>query len=87
MPEEQRTPRAEPQDEALVGAASPAGGHATETPAAAAPAPAAALSEGFVSHLRYVLRSMRPRQWTKNLIVYMALLFSIDQEWQASDPS
>jgi 4-hydroxybenzoate polyprenyltransferase len=30
---------------------------------------------------------MRPRQWTKNLIVYMAFLFSIDLEWQVSDPS
>lgn len=42
---------------------------------------------GLLSHLRYVLRSMRPRQWTKNLIVYIALLFSVDQDWQVSDPS
>ncbi|MDZ4278602.1 MAG: decaprenyl-phosphate phosphoribosyltransferase [Dehalococcoidia bacterium] len=39
------------------------------------------------SHLRYVFRSMRPRQWTKNLIVYVALLFSISQEWEVSDAS
>jgi len=39
------------------------------------------------SHLRYVFRSLRPRQWTKNLIVYLALLFSIDQDWKVSDPS
>ena len=38
------------------------------------------------SHLRYVLRSLRPRQWTKNLIVYLALLFSIEQDWQVADP-
>ena len=38
-------------------------------------------------HLRYVFRSLRPRQWTKNLIVYMALLFSIDEDWQLADPS
>jgi 4-hydroxybenzoate polyprenyltransferase len=38
-------------------------------------------------HLRAVILSMRPRQWTKNLIVYMALLFSIRQEWQPDDPS
>ena len=49
--------------------------------------PAGALSQRVPSHLRVVLRSMRPRQWTKNLIVYMALLFSIDQEWKASEPS
>lgn len=39
-----------------------------------------------MSQLWYVFRSMRPRQWTKNLIVYIALLFSIDQEWQLHDP-
>lgn len=39
------------------------------------------------SHLRAVVRSMRPRQWTKNGIVYLALLFSINERWQASDPS
>jgi len=50
--------------------------------AAAAPRGAALLS-----HLRAVLVSMRPRQWTKNLIVYMALLFSINQEWRPGEPS
>ncbi len=35
----------------------------------------------------YVVRSLRPRQWTKNLIVFMALLFSINQEWQVDDAS
>ena len=39
------------------------------------------------AHLRYVFRSLRPRQWTKNLIVYMALLFSIDEDWKLADPS
>jgi 4-hydroxybenzoate polyprenyltransferase len=40
-----------------------------------------------ISHVRAVFRSMRPRQWTKNLIVYMALLFSINLEWEIGDPS
>jgi len=31
--------------------------------------------------LRYILKSMRPRQWTKNGIVFMALIFSVNQEW------
>ena len=44
-------------------------------------------AQPLVSQLRYLLRSMRPRQWTKNLIVFMALLFSIDLAWEPSDPS
>jgi 4-hydroxybenzoate polyprenyltransferase len=31
--------------------------------------------------LRLILKSMRPRQWTKNGIVFMALIFSVNQEW------
>jgi 4-hydroxybenzoate polyprenyltransferase len=38
-------------------------------------------------HLRAVLKSMRPRQWTKNGIVFMALIFSINQHWQVETPS
>jgi 4-hydroxybenzoate polyprenyltransferase len=55
--------------------------------APASPQAALHVSPGLTAHLRHVLRSMRPRQWTKNLIVYLALFFSIDQEWQLSDPS
>jgi len=50
-------------------------------------AESAALSSRTLSHLRYVLRSMRPRQWSKNLIVFMALLFSTGHRWEASEPS
>ncbi len=32
--------------------------------------------------LRYIFKSMRPRQWTKNGIVYMALIFSVNMAWQ-----
>lgn len=32
-------------------------------------------------HLRYVLKAMRPKQWSKNGIVFMALIFSVNQEW------
>ena len=52
------------------------------------PAPGLAASpRALYSHLRYVFRSMRPRQWSKNLIVYMAFVFSIDLEWQVDVPS
>jgi 4-hydroxybenzoate polyprenyltransferase len=60
------------------------------TPASAGRSRAALQSRAFprvALHLWYVFRSMRPRQWTKNLIVYMALLFSINEDWQVSDPS
>ena len=83
MSEEQRAPRAEPQDEALPGA--------PFEPALASAAVGASVdvaqAQGLVPHLRYLLRSLRPRQWSKNLIIYLALLFSINQEWQVSEPS
>ena len=36
----------------------------------------------ILRQLPYILRSMRPRQWIKNGIVFMALVFSVNQEWQ-----
>ena len=54
---------------------------ATPLPAASAP------SQGLAKHLWYVVRSLRPRQWTKNLIVYMAFLFSASEDWKLSEPS
>jgi 4-hydroxybenzoate polyprenyltransferase len=38
-------------------------------------------------HLWDVFRSLRPRQWTKNSIVYLAFLFSASDHWKLSDPS
>lgn len=35
--------------------------------------------------LREVIRSMRPRQWTKNLIILLALPFTINQYWHLSE--
>jgi 4-hydroxybenzoate polyprenyltransferase len=35
----------------------------------------------LLRHLRYVLKAMRPRQWSKNGIVFMALIFSVNQAW------
>jgi 4-hydroxybenzoate polyprenyltransferase len=39
----------------------------------------------IVRHLRYLLIAMRPRQWTKNAIVFMALIFSVNQYWTPED--
>ena len=72
MPEEQRELQA--RSTASAGAI---GGAAQ--PATQAQTPA--------NHVLAVLRAVRPRQWPKNLIVFMALLFSIDDKWQLSDPS
>jgi 4-hydroxybenzoate polyprenyltransferase len=48
--------------------------------------PAAAVSitrpGSIVRHLVYVMMAMRPKQWTKNAIVFMALVFSVNQAWQ-----
>jgi 4-hydroxybenzoate polyprenyltransferase len=41
----------------------------------------------LLRHLRYVLKAVRPRQWTKNGIVFMALVFSVNQEWIPDDVS
>jgi 4-hydroxybenzoate polyprenyltransferase len=41
----------------------------------------------LLRHLRYVLKAMRPRQWTKNGIVFMAFLFSVNQYWEPDDIS
>lgn len=45
-----------------------------------------ARSEGLLPHLGYVLKAMRPRQWTKNGIVFLALVFSINEEYRVSQP-
>ena len=42
---------------------------------------------GAMPQLRYLFRSMRPRQWTKNGIVFLALIFSVGQEYHLSDAS
>ena len=35
--------------------------------------------------IKALISSMRPRQWTKNLIIYFAFLFTIDQAWSLDD--
>jgi 4-hydroxybenzoate polyprenyltransferase len=74
---------------ALAGAPTTAGGPTpvpAVAPASTAQATEARPTDAF-AHLRAVFRSMRPRQWTKNLIVFMALLFSINERWEVSEPS
>ncbi len=54
-----------------------------------APSEAAAPSastDTLAIHLRFLLISMRPRQWTKNLIVYMAFIFSVGDSWHLREP-
>jgi 4-hydroxybenzoate polyprenyltransferase len=48
--------------------------------------PAVSVHEaGLLSSARYLLISLRPKQWTKNLLVYMALLFSVGETWHLRD--
>ena len=76
MPEEQRVLSGAPRDLSIA-----------PTPAVTGEQAADAGTPDVASHLRAVLRSMRPRQWTKNLIVFLALLFSINERWEVSEPS
>ena len=41
----------------------------------------------LLSHLRYLLLAMRPKQWSKNGIVFMAFIFSVNRSWQPGDIS
>ena len=51
--------------------------------AAAIPSP----RTGALSQLRYLIISMRPKQWTKSGIVFLALIFSVNQSWVPEHPS
>jgi 4-hydroxybenzoate polyprenyltransferase len=42
---------------------------------------------GAITQLRYLFLAMRPRQWTKNGIVFLALVFSVGQQYHLGDPS
>src|SRR5690242_14171669 len=64
-------------DEAALAAAQPSLAEGTDPRGAA----------GGLSQARYLVRSMRPRQWTKNGIVFLALIFSVGQQYHLSDPS
>jgi 4-hydroxybenzoate polyprenyltransferase len=47
-----------------------------------------ALSQPFgLTTLRLILKEMRPRQWSKNLLVYTALLFTVRQYWRPFTPT
>jgi 4-hydroxybenzoate polyprenyltransferase len=58
-------------------------GHSAASLAERAPERRAA---GLLPHLRYVVRAIRPRQWTKNGIVFLALVFSLNEQYRLSDP-
>ena len=41
---------------------------------------------GILPTIRALLRSARPRQWTKNLAVFLPLFFSVNEAWTLDDP-
>lgn len=61
--------------------ASTAGGHSQSEAGAAAAAGA-----GATFPLGPLIRAVRPRQWTKNGIVFLAFVFSVGQEYHLDDP-
>jgi len=50
-------------------------------------APAETPRSDGLSQLRYLFRAMRPRQWTKNGIVFLAFVFSVGQQYHLSETS
>jgi 4-hydroxybenzoate polyprenyltransferase len=53
---------------------------------AVSPGERVAMRAGVLAHVGYAVRSMRPRQWTKNGIVFMAFVFSLGQSWHIGQP-
>ena len=45
----------------------------------------ASLPLGLVSLARALLRATRPKQWTKNLLIFLALFFTINEAWDIED--
>ena len=41
---------------------------------------------GIIPTIRALLRSARPRQWTKSLAVFLPLFFSVNEAWTLYDP-
>ena len=41
---------------------------------------------GALPQLGYLLKAMRPRQWPKAGLVFLALIFSVGQEYHVNDP-
>lgn len=41
---------------------------------------------GILPTIRALLRSVRPRQWTKSLAVFLPLFFSVNEAWALDDP-
>jgi 4-hydroxybenzoate polyprenyltransferase len=63
------------------GASAPAGAPPRAAPLRLPVGPGGPVLGALATHLRSLVISMRPRQWTKNLIVYMAFVFAVGSAW------
>ena len=41
--------------------------------------------QGFAEASKALIKSTRPKQWTKNLLVFLALFFTIDEAWDPTE--
>jgi len=63
------------------GASAPVGAPPKAAPPRLPAGPGGPVLGALATHLRSLVISMRPRQWTKNLIVYMAFVFAVGGAW------
>ena len=42
-------------------------------------------TSGFVGVPRLLFRAVRPRQWSKNLVIFLALFFTVNEAWTPPD--
>lgn len=64
----------------------PAGGHAPGSASSPSSGDVLAGPPGLLTGLRYLIPALRPKQWTKNVLLYAGFLFTLNQRWRPLSP-